>query len=198
MIIESIFPSPIGIFNLGRDLSNDEVSFLSSLEKEQSLFNSSSQNRYVLKNDALNSLTTFIDESILQYFKTIYDPKSEVSPYITQSWVNFNDRGQSHHLHNHSNSFISGVFYIQIDQDDGIIFHNLENKPLVISPNVYNTFNSLSWKIIVKNWDLILFPSALFHSVNPNINNQCRISLSFNTYLKGTVGDSRFSNELVF
>ena len=49
----------------------------------------------------------------------------------------------------------------------------------------YNNLN-----IIVKNGDLILFPSTLMHSVKTNTTDKERISLAFNSFIKGTVSTS--------
>jgi hypothetical protein len=35
-----------------------------------------------------------------------------VTPYITQSWLNYTETNQYHHKHEHPNSLVSGVFYV--------------------------------------------------------------------------------------
>ena len=42
-----------------------------------------------------------------------------------------------------------------------------------------------------QQWDLLMFPSILNHSVQPNQSTaKVRYSLAFNTFIRGTVGDS--------
>ena len=50
-----------------------------------------------------------------------------------------------------------------------------------------NVFNSLSYRLPVKENMLILFPSELEHEVDINIQDKTRISLSFNVFVKGMV-----------
>jgi hypothetical protein len=45
-------------------------------------------------------------------------------PYITQSWANYTKKNQYHHTHEHPNSFISGVLYINANEaHDKITMH---------------------------------------------------------------------------
>ena len=53
----------------------------------------------------------------------------------------------------------------------------------------YNTFNSATIMLPIKREKLILFPSNLTHSVPANVGEEERISLSFNTWPKGNMGD---------
>ena len=50
-------------------------------------------------------------------------------------------------------------------------------------------YNSDSWWLEVEENSLILFPSSLTHAVE-KIETDLRVSLSFNTFLKGNFGDS--------
>lgn len=106
--------------------------------------------------------------------------------YITQSWVNVNPHLTSHSLHFHKNSFLSGVLYLETDKDCGDIrFHREEN---LVEPEVkFDPENEFSWTyryFSPINYQLLIFPSYLKHSVSPNLNkNVDRVSLSFNTFL---------------
>ena len=51
-------------------------------------------------------------------------PKEELDFYITQSWINITKPDEFHHEHFHTNSIISGVFYISTEEDDAITFSN--------------------------------------------------------------------------
>ncbi len=132
------------------------------------------------------------------YFQKIITPKDNVSPYITQSWVNWTQSGEEHHKHAHSNSIFSGVFYIDADEEyDSIVFfkrHTYES--LTIEPNEFHLFNSESWNFKVKTGDIILFPSTLGHKVESKVGDNIRTSLSFNTFVKGTIGVDKNLTEL--
>ena len=52
-------------------------------------------------------------------------------------------------------------------------------------------YNESTITIKPQQWDLLMFPSILNHSVQPNQSTEkVRHSLAFNTFIKGTVGDS--------
>ena len=56
------------------------------------------------------------------YFEEIYKPKSKVELYITQSWCNYTKENQHHHKHRHPNSFIYGVYYIDLNEQKDTFF----------------------------------------------------------------------------
>ncbi len=53
----------------------------------------------------------------------------------------------------------------------------------------FNLFNSESWWFEVATGDLMLFPSSLTHMVETVKSDKTRISISFNTFPKGYVGE---------
>ena len=66
-------------------------------------------------------------EHVNAYFEKIYSPTTDCSVYITQSWINYTEEKQRHHIHLHGNSLISGVLYINADIDfDSITFYKRE------------------------------------------------------------------------
>ena len=56
--------------------------------------------------------------------------------------------------------------------------------------------NSESWWFEVNEGDVIMFPSSLTHMVQ-TVDGEERISIAFNTFLKGTVGDTNDLTELM-
>lgn len=56
-------------------------------------------------------------------------------------------------------------------------------------PKEWNIYNSECWWFEVGSGDLILFPSNLEHMVEPIEGDQTRISLSFNTFPVGNIGE---------
>ena len=63
--------------------------------------------------------------------------------------------------------------------------------------NEYNIFNSTSWTLNVKTGDLILFPSQVSHEVNSKNGKNKRVSLAFNVFIKGKLGEENKANTLV-
>ena len=143
----------------------------------------------------LNNLRKWIESKINIYCLDILKLK-DVEPYITQSWVNFQKTGKDLHWHSHPNSFISGVFYFQ-DEQSSIVFRNFQNIFNVLPKfKERNLFNGDSISYTTKKNSLILFPSSLWHKTNINNKKETRISLSFNTWLKGDLGDESQLNKL--
>ena len=188
--VTGIFPVPIYQTILNIEISTEEKNFFNKLERTKNSYNYNSKNNYVLDEEPLSTLKKELFLRVEDYFQKIITPKTNVLPYITQSWVNWTKSGEEHHKHAHSNSLFSGVFYIDADEEyDSIKFfkrHTYES--LSIEPYEYHLFNSESWTFKVKTGDIILFPSSLGHLVESKIGDNLRTSLSFNTFIKGTIG----------
>jgi hypothetical protein len=102
-------------------------------------------------------------------------------------WININKKGDYNVQHVHANSLLSGVIWIKAPEKSG---------PLVFaSPNVFiesalleaakqnvkdakNYFEHFEFN--PKEGRMILFPSHLYHSVEPNESDEDRISIAFN------------------
>ena len=189
MNIHNLFPLPIGFFRLGRELTPSELSFVMGQDKYPNQGNVTSADRKILASKELTDIREFIEDAMLEYFKTVHDPKGDVALYVTQSWANYTDPGQYHHKHAHPNSFISGVFYPQADRAvDKIYFYKSGYERIKVQPATWNHWNSESWWFEVGAGDLILFPSHLEHMVETKVGNETRVSIAFNTFLKGHIG----------
>ena len=105
---------------------------------------------------------------------------------LKEMWVNVLDHGGYQAMHNHANSFISGVVYLTLTHDSArtvfmkspgghdFTFKN-DHAGVVTGP-----FNAEKWiSPAPQPGDLLLFPSYLMHAVPPNAGER-RISLAFN------------------
>jgi len=188
MQIVNLFPTALGIFNLDRELTDEEKTVLFNQEQSPNMGNTTSKERFLLRNPALDSLQTFIQESINSYFETIIAPSKQTNLYITQSWVNYSNKGQWHHAHEHPNSILSGVFYAQATEKDKIFFEKNQYEQIQFPTEKFNTYNSKTWWVEAFQNRLVIFPSSLRHSVAAVETDSTRISLSFNTFAKGVIG----------
>jgi uncharacterized protein (TIGR02466 family) len=198
--IEQLFPTPIMFNNIQREFTTDELNFVkqNSTKTIDNPGNISSSEKYILNNKVFSNLKKFIQDNIEYYVNTIYKPTYPIKPYITQSWLNWTKPGEFHHPHNHPNSFISGVLYINTDgEKDKITFYKTDYEQISLRPNDFNMYNAKSWWFNVKPGDLIIFPSCLLHDVEKVTTIDTRISLAFNTFLKGTIGDNMMAMELI-
>jgi uncharacterized protein (TIGR02466 family) len=189
VLIENLFPTPIGFFKY-----DGEVDIDINQPQRPNEGNTSSQNTYLLKDKKLLSLRQFIEKSLHEYFMATYSPKNDTHLKITQSWLNWTKPGQYHHKHAHPNSLISGCFYVNAHKrSDKIFFYRNEYQQIKFPPVEWNPYNSESWWYSVGTGDLVLFPSSLTHTVQPVEGEDTRISLAFNTFPIGILGDE---NEL--
>lgn len=196
MNLHSLFPIPIGMIELDRSLSKKEMLFFNTLDTRPNSGNTTSRDNNILNNSTLTKLRSWIEDQLQEFFLSVFNPKSSVSLKITQSWVNYSTPGQFHHKHAHPNSFISGVFYIQTNPQDKIFFSREEYQQIKILPKNWNIWNSDSWWYEAIQGRLILFPSSLTHMVPRVEGNETRISLSFNTFPIGLLGEEAELTEL--
>lgn len=105
---------------------------------------------------------------------------------IKEMWVNVLDTGGRQAMHNHANSFASGVVYLtETDDSARTVFmkspggHDfaLKNDHAGVVTGPYNAEKWVS--PLPSPGDLMLFPSYLMHAVPPNAGAR-RISLAFN------------------
>jgi uncharacterized protein (TIGR02466 family) len=197
--INGIFPTPIYISKLDRELTSKELSFIDKikLDVHNNEGNKTSNDNYILNNKLFKNLKEELDLRVKDYFDKVISPANNITPYITQSWLNYTETNQYHHKHQHPNSLVSGVFYINCHEEhDKIKFFN--DKYQTIKPEVkdWNIWNSETWWFSVKTGDVILFPSSLTHMVETKQGDNTRISLAFNVFIKGTVGNNKQLTEL--
>ena len=105
---------------------------------------------------------------------------------LKEMWVNLLDTGGRQAMHNHANSFISGVVYLTPTHPDArTVFmkspggHDFafKNEHAGMTPNAYNADKWISPQ--PHPGDLVLFPSWLMHAVPPNPGPR-RITMAFN------------------
>lgn len=198
MVVNSLFPTPVGFFELGRDLTKTEIDFVKNQFKVKNSGNLSSADNYIVENKELRKIKKFFEDSAKEFLTSIYQPQHNVDLRITQSWANFSEPGEFHHKHAHPNSFISGTFYINADEkEDKIYFFKDGYEQIKLPPKEFNTFNSSSWWFPAKTGTLIMFPSSLTHMVETVTAKETRISLAFNTFPVGVVGEKSDLTELL-
>jgi uncharacterized protein (TIGR02466 family) len=198
--INGIFPTPVYMSKLDRELTKKELSFIdkSKLDFYKNEGNITSNDNYILNQKVFGSLKEDLYLRVQDYFNKVLSTTDAVTPFITQSWLNYTETNQYHHKHQHPNSLVSGVFYVNCHEEfDKIKF--FRNDYQTIKPEIkdWNLYNSESWWFTVKTGDIILFPSSLTHMVETKEGDNTRISLAFNVFIKGTIGNNKNLTELI-
>jgi uncharacterized protein (TIGR02466 family) len=119
-----------------------------------------------------------VAKSVLHFLKIGHDAFE-----ITGCWATILAKGAAHRVHTHPNNFLSGVYYVRTQLGaDSINFHEPRSQAGVIRPPVTALTAENTDQVVVKvtNGTLLVFPSYLEHSVDANLSDEERISISFN------------------
>ena len=133
------------------------------------------------KREEFEELVSCVDHvaaSILRFLRIGHDTFE-----ITACWATVLATGAMHKAHSHPNNFLSGVYYVRVSPgSDTICFHDPRRQTYVIRPPVVELTNSNTDQVVVRlaNGTLLMFPSYLEHSVDINVSENERISVSFN------------------
>lgn len=132
--------------------------------------------------------TKILVKNIENSLKTIQEGMAITqSLYLDGAWANINRIGHFNARHVHPRSYLSGVYYVQASQNSGsIVFHSPVNCKEMIEPN-YSDLSVITANVMKyepKVGRCIIFPSWLYHSVEPNLSSDDRISISFNIFYR--------------
>ena len=204
--INWIFQTPIYRTELTQDFSKKQLSFIDNnklqSQNEKKTRNKSgnitSSNKNILDQPVFKNIKQELELIIEDYVEKIIVPSNNITPYITQSWLNYTEPGQFHHTHAHANSLVSGVLYFNCHETlDKIKFYSHRYDIIKPETRTFNHFNSESWWFGVKTKEVILFPSSLTHGVDTKEGDNTRISLAFNVFVKGSFGNYDSATELI-
>lgn len=107
---------------------------------------------------------------------------------ITECWANRTPKFKKHHLHTHPNSIISGIFYLTEHKNATTDFY-IPN-PWAFTDSIFMVCNNKEEIISIEPvvGKLVLFPSNIKHCTRPNLTNDVRMTLAFNTFFTGRIG----------
>ena len=202
----NINPEPIGLFTLPfekhvRYKKEIELIFKEIPEQlhqkwrqepfSEHICNASKQNIFKsfpqlidLKKDIINFL--------LEYIKNIGFLSEEV--IINSAWLNRSNKNATLRMHSHSNSYISGNYFVNFDiqKHSPLIFQNDRKKgtnyrqtmEVPKLPNKDTLYNIDGWSYPTKEGQILLWRSHLTHGyIHPNKSDE-RCTLSFNSIPK--------------
>jgi hypothetical protein len=186
-----LFPTIIYRKKLDFTLTEEELSIISSMEvMPQVLGNNLSKNTNIFDNPKLLRIKNIFMDNVQTYFHEVMKYKSEL--YMTNSWLNVTRPNEQHEMHNHTNSIVSGCWYYWAKDSQPTISFNRIVPPFLLNmiPNSYNEYNSIEWDLPIDDNVLVLFPSSCHHLVKPNTSSSDRVSVAFNTFVKGQIGSN--------
>ena len=137
-------------------------------------------NSNIIVDNKCSNFLEFLEESLTEYIETITG-EGEFGYEITESWFTKTLKGKYAHEHHHGYADISGVYYINTNQEDGnLVFDNIHSQ---MAGNYI--FANLPGKqpMPLENGLLILWPGPIKHGTWENKTDNERISLSFNIFM---------------
>ena len=132
-----------------------------------------------------------VDELFKMQMEIYKEELLTCEPIIGNMWANINPPGGYNRPHIHPNSHFSGVYYIKAPQNSGeIVFNDPRSAAHMVMPDRVKDIKPPShlWREVRVNpleGRMLMFPSWLWHCVEPNESNDIRISVSFNFIQKG-------------
>ena len=160
---------------------------LSKIEWSQNYQNEISNSQNVLDEPNFTKLRKECMKGINDYFHGVMKVSEDTEIYITESWFNKTNKGQTHHRHWHPNSTLSAIVFMSGEQGKGgnTSFITSQYDTLEFDITEANLWNSKSWSVEPSVGTMLIFPSSVEHLVQPYEGDEPRISLSFNTFVKG-------------
>ena len=145
-----------------------------------------------LHNDArFTTLFESFSGPIKAYLETLGVDHKKIDVYYTRAWATVSHRDERIHAHDHKQSHISLVYYLQKPEDSsGIAFVN-DYAPNEFAPNLFHEemlrfkilqksqqLNAASVKINPGEGDVLIFPSKAVHAIVPNKSAEPRTSIA--------------------
>jgi uncharacterized protein (TIGR02466 family) len=189
------FSTPIWASKISNfEIVNKEMfEYITSLQKNDPLgviksnFKGWHSKNFDLRNDQPKNFIKSIKNNINLAIDEMGWDLINQSVKIKNIWAIINEKDAWNQKHHHSNSDLSAAYYVSAHENCGdIVFYDprpapVHNHPTSKTPNKLNaTVNSIK----PEPGMLVLFPSYLEHSVNPNLSNKKRVVISFNISLE--------------
>lgn len=142
----------------------------------------------ILEDERLSLLKHIVLDVTTDYFYNVMGSDPNIEIYITDSWMNRTHKGQAHHRHRHPNSVLSGVLYLEGDYfqtrfhtqwPDFFKYRYLED----------NMWNQDTFDFRGQKNEVIVFPSRVQHEVDEYTGETPRITLSWNTFIRGRLNE---------
>ncbi|MEL7470891.1 MAG: putative 2OG-Fe(II) oxygenase [Pseudomonadota bacterium] len=187
--IIGLFPTPLMVCRgvLGPDLVTGMVDHYDASEKGANVRTALLSHTPMTSPGASNIYQAVLSKAapmITEFGETILGERLNWG--VKEIWINRMETGGAQKLHNHANSFISGIIYLSESHEGSLtMFHRpTQTNSFVMTNENKNTkmtaFNASVFRAPqVGPGDMILFPSYILHEVPPNQGGS-RMTAAFN------------------
>ena len=197
--VRPLFVEPFFRANIAGAIRPAQIEFIQRLKMVNNMENLISENLYLFEEPELKSIKDAVQEVLDIYAREVMCIPQRL--YVTQSWSLTNNPNVGMHGHSHSNSVLSGsLYYCELPEPAAnmIFTRHVSYQQIDLAPsrNGRNVYNTPINRVLPRQNDVILFSSRLTHMVEPNVSNQPRHAIAFNTFVKGKLGVYRDVSEL--
>jgi len=191
--IYNLFPVPIFHYKVEnyKEINEELINYILRLKKKDKIGNNRSNiggwhspNFDLVKEETpinfINKFKDFLKNIIINEFGWEYLPNKQ---RIVAMWAIINKKNSFNIMHNHQNCYLSAAYYVKKPERSGDIsfFDPVEPKTYRYPEKEKGTFHSNQVVTLrPEEGDLLIFPSYLYHSVEPNLSDEDRIVISFN------------------
>jgi len=135
----------------------------------------------------MQDFLAFLHDNIAEVSRAYRIDTKQAGLELATCWIIVNGKFACGAAHCHPNAFLSGVYYISAPENCGdIYFQDPRHAALMgacpVAEHVPWTVRQISYRPAPGG--MLIFPSWLYHGVEPNLSDAPRVSLSFNFRLK--------------
>jgi len=193
-LAQDIFGIPL--YNGGVNISQDDVENLINEQWERMPADNgyNSRDRRLLEHPRYKGIREQVDAHVQNYLDQVIRVKLHDGARfeMQNSWGVKHEPNDWAQEHDHANSFISGIVYLDVTPNTGnLVFHKERMWQNIFPRSVYINYdnstlaNSYELEFVPRVGDIFLFPSQLGHSVKANTESRNRYCIAFNYYPRG-------------
>lgn len=191
---QDIFGIPL--YNGGIDLSRNDVINVRQETWERMPANNGyhTADRRLLDQEKYQHLRNQIQEHLENYLHNVIRVRLHEGAVfeMQNSWGVKHGPNDWAQEHDHSNSYVSGIVYLDVTPYSGnLVLHKERMWQNIFPRSIYVNYdnstlaNCYQLEFVPRVGDIFLFPSQLGHSVKPNLSNQDRYCVAFNFFPRG-------------
>ncbi len=180
----SLFSTPVYVSQINADTKpmHDYARQCNYYQPEKGLW--LSEDYYLT--DLIPGFKELISEHVNNYLYNILEVEESFKYVYSDSWFVKMNTGGCSLDHDHPNSLYSGIYYFDTEYTNAIHFKlpsistGINISRHTIKYKRINQYNCKSINITPESGTIILFPSNLYHSVDPNTSSRDRYTFAFN------------------
>lgn len=194
MEVVPILPSPLAIIHYPHHEKLKPHVYNEIQEQRENQYTNSESDKLshidhysVVEKEPFERFRLWVEQQAETFVRDVMGHYLQETMMVTDSWINQCDEGGYQMAHYHANSLISGLYYVNYTEDMsptyfakacGTHLHHPDSPSLNLNYEKNTRFNQID-QVVVKEGDVILWPSQIIHGFKKN-NVHARTTLSMN------------------